>query len=73
MEIDEGSIWPFKNKLITDEIAMFEKSQIEMNIYSWLLASLIFDSIRPLKNKLYTYETLIAEEKILKEQLQKAM
>jgi len=35
---------------------MIDKSQIGMNIYSWLLASLIFDSIRPLKNKLYTYE-----------------
>ncbi len=35
---------------------MIKKSQIGMNIYSRLLASLIFDSIRPLINKLYTYE-----------------
>jgi len=35
---------------------MVEKSQTEMNIPPWLLASLIFDSIWPLKNKLYTNE-----------------
>ena len=35
---------------------MIDKSQIGMNIYSWLLASLIFDSMWPLKNKLFAYE-----------------
>jgi hypothetical protein len=36
---------------------MIEKSQIGMNIHSWLLATLIFDAMRPLKSKLYTHET----------------
>jgi len=36
---------------------MIESSQTEMNpIDGWLLASLIFDSMRPFKNKLYTDE-----------------
>jgi hypothetical protein len=35
---------------------MIRLSQTGMNIPSWLLASLIFDSIRPLKTKLYTDE-----------------
>ena len=30
---------------MTNEIAMIAKSQVGMNIYSWLLASLISDSI----------------------------
>ena len=48
-----------KSKLLkrfTDEIAMVVKSQTEANISPWLLASLIFDSIWPLKNKLFSHE-----------------
>jgi len=36
MKINEGSMWPLKNKLFPHEIAMTKKSQTEMNISSWL-------------------------------------
>ena len=38
------------------EIAMIRISPTEMNVTSWLLATLIFDSVWPLKDKLYTIE-----------------
>ena len=43
--------------LVLNEKVMIRISPTELNLSSWLLASLIYDSIWPLKNKLYTNET----------------
>jgi len=45
---------------------MIFKSPIEMIITSWLLASLIFDSIWQLKNKILSHEIAIPDSNFLR-------